>query len=519
MAVFLTAVCLGASTAGAQGVDPFDPPPMTEPVPSPKQDARQALGNVARTVPQAVVMIGGGPGKGHGTGWVMSRQNRLIVTNAHVADIWHRTGTLQVILNGTSYVYTAERVWYHPGVRRRLKGDPYLSARSADPNEGPVDPDSPDVAVVQLAEGGPELPHELAVATPEELAELQAQSVGILGFPGHDTKGWPAPGSKAAATYDEGVVQRLTNFESGVDGPDAEQQFVQYSLKTAGGFSGSPVFLPNGHVVAIHNSGRPLHDPSAVVNAIGHGVRVDCLWELIVHHGLEGEVPFAIDKDKLNVGRWLGADERTERVRQAVQLVQEAEQLVYSERQHAAGFAKCTEALQLVRGFGDAYRVRGDATEYLFLDQEKSLPREELLKLLGQIMQDRQMYAKLSGTVPAFLRFAMANFRLGMYRGDEELLRKTLKLLDELKEKTEIQPRDLADWLCVRGHLLDYLGNKKGALKCYSDAVDLFPNDPVMYERRAAFWQRLGNWEMEQRDRAMAQTLREAAGSLAPYPG
>src|SRR5205085_1261535 len=149
--------------------------------------------------------------QGHGTAWVVSKEHRLLVTNAHVADIMHPGGTMEAMLNGTSHSYTVAKAWYHPGVRRFLERDTSLSVRSADPADGPVDPISPDVAVLQLAAGGPELPAELPMATAGELAELFAQSAGILGFPGYNT-GWPAPGRKAAATFHDGVISRLTDF-------------------------------------------------------------------------------------------------------------------------------------------------------------------------------------------------------------------------------------------------------------------------------------------------------------------
>src|SRR5207253_1677651 len=155
--------------------------------------------------------------------------------------------------------------------------------RSPDPREGNVDPMSPDVAVLQLGADGPELPYEMTMATPEELKTLFAQPAAILGFPGHDTS-WPALGEKALATYHEGVISRLTDFRFSTSAPEPEQQFLQYTMATWGGFSGSPVYLPNGHVVALHNMARYVPGRGGEVKSIPHGVRVDCLWELLVHH-------------------------------------------------------------------------------------------------------------------------------------------------------------------------------------------------------------------------------------------
>jgi hypothetical protein len=121
-------------------------------------------------------------------------------------------------------------------------------------------------AVLQLA-GGPERPVEWPLATTEELKNLCAlAAAGIIGFPGHDTEGWPSLGDKAAATYHDGVISRITDFRMNPSGPTEEQQFVQYTMATWPGFSGSPVFLANGHVVAIHNMGRPVRSPNGIVS-------------------------------------------------------------------------------------------------------------------------------------------------------------------------------------------------------------------------------------------------------------
>jgi hypothetical protein len=47
---------------------------------------------------------------------------------------------------------------------------------------------SRDVAVLQLEDGGSELPIEWNLATPAELDELFAATIGILGYPGHSAQ-------------------------------------------------------------------------------------------------------------------------------------------------------------------------------------------------------------------------------------------------------------------------------------------------------------------------------------------
>ena len=90
------------------------------------------------------IFIVGAQGVGHGTAFVISRENRLLATNAHVADIMHMSGgDMFAVANGTSRLYEVEDVFYHPGVRR-IFGD--FAIRTMDPNKGDVYPLSPDVA-------------------------------------------------------------------------------------------------------------------------------------------------------------------------------------------------------------------------------------------------------------------------------------------------------------------------------------------------------------------------------------
>src|SRR5258706_12057983 len=57
----------------------------------PSSQARQELGNFVRTSRQGIFLVGH-PKHGRGTAWVISKKHRLLVTNAHVADILHEAG-------------------------------------------------------------------------------------------------------------------------------------------------------------------------------------------------------------------------------------------------------------------------------------------------------------------------------------------------------------------------------------------------------------------------------------------
>src|SRR5687767_13892937 len=82
----------------------------------PSQQARKDLGEFTRRSQGSVLLVGH-PKHGRGTAWVVSKQHRLVATNAHVADILHEAGgSMMAIVNGTASLFKIERAWYHPGV-------------------------------------------------------------------------------------------------------------------------------------------------------------------------------------------------------------------------------------------------------------------------------------------------------------------------------------------------------------------------------------------------------------------
>ena len=67
---------------------------------------------------------------------MISSRNRLLATNAHVADEFYELGSMTACANGTAATYTVDRVWYHPGVVR--EHDHSLAMRCQDPSHGEV---------------------------------------------------------------------------------------------------------------------------------------------------------------------------------------------------------------------------------------------------------------------------------------------------------------------------------------------------------------------------------------------
>ncbi len=239
----------------------------------PAPDAVTELSRVVRKFSPSVFIVGKSDA-GTGTAWLLSKKNRLLATNAHVADLFSKgTGPMLAYQNGTTNVFTVVKTYYHPGVLRLSQG---VLLRTTSSSTGNVYSRSPDVAILQLAEDGPELPDELPLASRDELYDLFAQPVAMLGYPSLDTNGaLPAVGQKATASFREGVIDRVADFSNSAGGPPDRQQYLQHSMAGWFGFSGSPMFLPNGHVVALNNSGGTFSQ-NGLTATLTWGIRADC---------------------------------------------------------------------------------------------------------------------------------------------------------------------------------------------------------------------------------------------------
>ena len=473
------------------------------------QDAKQALGNFVRKTHQAVMIIGS-PKGGYGTGFVISKKHRLVATNAHVADIKHSAGRIVAITNGTAQPYTVERAWYHPGVRRHLRGRKSLAVRSTNPADGPVDPFSPDLAVLQLSADGPALPSELKFATKKELNSLFAQPVGILGYPGHDYKAWPAVGGEASATYHDGVVSRLADFNLNGGANKADKQFVQYTLATWGGYSGSPVFLPNGHVAAIHNMARYARGRAGDVKSIAHGIRVDCLWELLAHYGLDKKVPLGVDKATLRIKRWLAPDKNAETYRRAFALIGEARYLIHVEKKYANGVAKAAEAIKIAPHIPESYSIRSTGYLQYVFDNHRKIARDQSLKQLGYARNDAEKYIRLVPSDPyGIVALTAVINNTAFLTKERDEFRKVLDMGNRLMGADNLTPHLRSEAHIMRGLGYSNLGNHDQALKEYNAAIRLAPNDPGKWETRADYWYNLGRHDYAESDRRKAQQLRD----------
>lgn len=179
---------------------------------------------------------------GIGTGFVVDARG-ILATNAHVAEMLEKLPQRAAVQNHTGKPFAIARVTRHPG----FSG-----------------PSSPDVALVQLDASAAPLPTlvPLPLADDAALAALGVgTALGTLGYPGELAASYLAgadvvravfPG--ALATFKDGLVSRLTDYQSRACPPEAVR-VVQHSASLSGGTSGSPMFTSDGRVVAINNAG------------------------------------------------------------------------------------------------------------------------------------------------------------------------------------------------------------------------------------------------------------------------
>ena len=473
----------------------------------PSQQARQELGEFVRTSEKGIFLVGH-PKQGRGTAWVISKKHRLLATNAHVADIMHEAGgSMLALMNGSSQIYKVDKAWYHPGVRRRVGG---AVIRSSDPSEGGVDPNCPDVAILQLTTDGPDLPLEFKMAPPKAFDTLFAQSVAIMGYPGTDTTSWPQIGETAEATFHDGVVSRLTDFRNKVTVPLGQKQFLQYTMSTWAGFSGSPIFLPSGQIVAVHNSASYKTGGGGNVESFPHGVRIDSVWELIAHHGLEDKIPLPVDKASLDIKRWLEDDPADQDVRKAIALVNEGSDLIYNQEKHAEGVAKCSEAAKLAPEYAEIYNIRCDGYLNYWFKHRRQVDEDTAFKQIQYAEKDALKYASLNPSDPyAALNLVLVYNNAGQFTDNDEFNEKALRIVNKVMESDNLPTHIKACAHSYRAIALDNLDRDDEAEREHNEAVRTNPKSAQWLENRADFWHYQGRGDLEEEDYAAAKKIRE----------
>jgi tetratricopeptide (TPR) repeat protein len=479
-----------------------------------KPDAQsiQDLSQQVRSTSPSVFLIGT-PKGGYGTGFVISKKHRLLATNAHVADLGD-SESLLAIGNDSSDVFKVDQVWYHPGVIRKVAGG--VPVRSQLPADGDVYPMGPDVAVVHLA-GDRELPDELPLATPAEIDDLFGKPIGMIGFPGHDTEHWPQLGESATASYHQGVVARVSDFSNNAKAPIEDRQFIRHTMGSWGGFSGSPIFLANGRVAAIHNAAGS-RQSGGVVALLSYGIRIDCLWELLTNHRLGAKVPVPIPLTRTRLSRFLGEDPKLREHLEVLKLLERAHNLNAAGRISEAGELYN----QVIRRAPTLARAHASQAQnfmsYLF-DRWGTASKARQAGELDQFASYID-YALNSSRKAVELEPTSAEYVL-MHIAAKNFLAAARQSLSG-QDMHEPESREIVEKLLSSGSLTDwerayayvaYAGTEpkvQGALPWITKALEVLPFDPSNYENRATYYDDLGQTALAAADRRRAADLRSA---------
>lgn len=477
-------------------------PPSRSTAPGPDPSASQAVDKLSAAAKHMAygVLLVGHPERGHGTAFVISRKNRLLATAAHVADFLQDTGAMYGELNGTRTWYQIDKVWYHPNLTRLLDDD--LVVRSHDTHDGEVAVPGPDVAVLHVADG-PELPVEWELADPEELRNLNDQPVGILGFPGYQE--WQ--NSPLSASFQHGRITALTDFKRKREAAVELKQFVEHTARQVEGNSGSPLFLPNGHVVAVPCMNRILRaDPER--NPTYHAVRVDSLWELLAYYKLDRQVRIKAERATLRVPTEPVPDPRAANLRRAVALVREARQQARKHDYRKAGEI-CNEAVQLAPEYGSAYTERSKVRTHYCGENWKLLPPADRAQQIEWALQDAHKGIELSlgKKNGGFLICCELYVYAGCLDNDKDFFQLAVERTAVVLSWDFLTSAERSCALNTRAQARQFLGDLAGALTDYSEAIRLSPADSNLYGNRARVWDRQGRPDLAERDRLIAADI------------
>ncbi len=217
-----------------------------------------------------------------GTAWPVG--DGWLATNAHVADKFDPRGArkLLVLHPGGKIAHTVTDAWIHPGYAalkdfrsKEGKADPDFNAAF----EGLPQPSGFDVALLKVDQ--PEkLDPAFQLATPAEIAALApGAKLAYAGYPVEGTAAERTAAEDPEPSVKFGYASSITDFF--LFNTDPKQAYlIRHSIPASGGASGSPIFIPNGHVVAVLSGGTVFdaggeRQPSAVLENFAQ--RVDLL--------------------------------------------------------------------------------------------------------------------------------------------------------------------------------------------------------------------------------------------------
>lgn len=382
---------------------------------------------------QSVVLIecGSDDDVTYGTGWVVDAQQRLIVTNHHVVEM-----------------YLGCSIYFPEYDNGRLVTDPDESitperahfARVVD-----VAADY-DLALLQLGE---ELPEGLQAL---ELAEQTAAPGETI----HSVAG-STVGSQSLWVYSTGHVRQTVR---GFMANDYEATLLESDMATNQGNSGGPVVNDRGQVVAVVEGHRT--DARLVSIYIGLESLVEYLSDALrcVHPETVEDLVFAANR-QLDDGR---PNPALELVNQALEIEPESAELValrgwcwYYNSDPETARADFSEAIELDRKLADAHSGLG----YLCLDEDDL---EGAIKHFTNAIRNAPHSAEYL-VARGMAREALKNFE-NAHRDFDNAVRKDSEAYEAIKR---------------RGYCSIEMRNMDEGLEDLEQVVDLFAEDPEIF--------------------------------------
>lgn len=257
------------------------------------QGATQVSAEVLQKARDSVYMViieDASGDSGAGTAWVVDKENGILATNSHVAEITEELGAGQsLVVRSPVAPYTThvvQRVVVHPGYHRfdDVVGAFGPVVKAADKqilDAGLIG--AYDVALLYVDQAD-KLAPALPIASDDELRKLDAgYAVGYVGYPMEGmaltaNAKQPTPQSKLGNVT---VVTDYFNVRRNAE----VNQLIQHDLGATGGASGSPIINAKGEVVAVLSAVNfyfldgQVRIPSGV--GINFGQRADLVRELL----------------------------------------------------------------------------------------------------------------------------------------------------------------------------------------------------------------------------------------------
>jgi hypothetical protein len=484
-------------------------------------DHAQLVGAAAK-VRKSVFFVGH-PAGSSGTAFLVSREKRLLATAAHVADIADDCGSLIAIPDGSKAVYRVSRIYYHPDLMRRL--DEGLYVRSDRVSDGMVSMRGPDVALLELAPGGPELPEACVLASDDELRALGHSPVVDIGFPGANADAWPPGIRRISARFQFGRIRSTSAFppHDRDDVPFEASRRVRYDGPDIGhGASGGPACITNGHVIAVHTHRLT----SLAADSSSAGTRADCVRDMLARIAALGERPTAVPGRSVSplptapdspsaehpsppaVVPLGPVDPRLSALREAVAQIKKAEEFQRN-RQYPQAVQLCNIVIRQCPNYGQAYEARALAYRFHSFTLGNN-PKQER-QFLEWARDDFHRAGKLDVELD-YDRFSYleARYDLATLQGITDA-REVAALVNEINKELEtLEDRSWyrSQYLGLRAQCRRSQNNLRGAREDTDEAIRLYPGFSGYWEQLADIYESLNQHGSASEAHRIAEELR-----------